>query len=102
MVKRGFLFYIGNGDSLMAEKWAILMGLKWNWDMLIRHLVKESDCLEIIDVLNKQVEVEKDACLILVEIFQFINRGWDLHFVWCPRKRNKVVDRLSSYAFEVG
>lgn len=68
------------------------MGLRWNWDLQIRHLVVESDCLEIIEVLNYHENGEGYTCSILVEIFQLVDTKHDanLHHVWCPREMNKV------------
>ena len=34
--------------SHLAERWAILMGLKWSWDFGVQYLVIESDCLELV------------------------------------------------------
>lgn len=81
------MFNIGGCDNLMAEKWGILilMGLRWNWDLHIRHLIVESDYLELVDLLNDHEQLENlHYCSVLhgIQEYHLQHRCWDLQIAW--------------------
>ncbi|KAF7806436.1 putative ribonuclease H-like domain-containing protein [Senna tora] len=48
----GFSKFIGPGNSLAAEFWGLLLGLKLAKDLDIHNLMVESDCLAAVDLLH--------------------------------------------------
>ena len=60
-VRGGFLFNMGRGDCYIAERWTILMGLKWSWEFGVRHLILESDCLELVQDIERYRETDGDS-----------------------------------------
>ena len=108
MVKGGFLFNIGRGDCFLTERWAVLMGLKWSWDFGVRHLVLKSDCLELVQEIERHRDYNEDVLAhmrlseLKEEIVSFFNRACDLQVVWCRREENEVADCLAKHALKMG
>ena len=88
----------------MAERWAILMGLKWSWDFGVRHLVIESDCLELVQEIEKirVCDIDGSVQSEMKEIMSFFYRAWELRIMWYRRDANGVVDSLAKHALTVG
>ena len=101
-VRGGFLFNIGRGDPYLAERWAILMGLKWSWEFGVRYLVIESDCLELVHQIEKYREVNEDMEIEMMEILSFFRREWDMSIIWCRCEASGVADKLAKHALTIG
>lgn len=51
----GFHQFLGTGDSFLAEAWSVLLGLKLASDLGVENLWLESDCLNLINLLNDNI-----------------------------------------------
>ena len=78
-VRGGFLFNIGRGDCFYAKTWGIRMGLRWCWDYGVRHLIVESDCLELIQEIERCRDMNEAETTALEGIVSYFKRDWDLH-----------------------
>ena len=88
----------------MAERWTILMGLKWSWNFGVRHLVIESDCLELVQEIEKIRADDTDGFIQseMKEIMSFFHRDWELQIVWCRREANRVAISLAKHTLIAG
>ena len=101
-MRGSFLFNIGRGDSFYAQTWGICMGLKCCLDYGVRHLVVESDCLELIQEIERCRDMNEAETTALEEIVSYFKRDWDLHVRWCRREGNELADHLSKHTLLVG
>ena len=78
------------------------MGLKWSWEFGVRHLILESDCLELVQDIEQYREMDGNGTNEMEEILSLCRRAWDVQILWCNRERNSVADLLARYALTVG
>lgn len=56
-----FMLHLGCTDSMRAESWAVLWGLKRAWDKGIRHIIVETDCFYLVERLTDTEDVEEEG-----------------------------------------
>ncbi|XP_028776461.1 uncharacterized protein LOC114733214 [Neltuma alba] len=97
----GFMFHIGKGNSFHAEAWVVLGGLKRAWDMNWKWVVIETDCRELVEILNTgwhDEHLEKD---LLPKIQRWLGKDWDATLAWCGRDANTVANMLAKNSLNV-
>ncbi|XP_028775906.1 uncharacterized protein LOC114732739 [Neltuma alba] len=91
----GFMFKIGRGNSLHAELWAVLWGLKRSWELIWKRLIIETDCMEVIDLVVSGWPDYHPDWHLLEEIKWWMDREWDVRLDWCSRDVNLAADTLA-------
>ena len=93
----GFMFHPNQGDSLTAELWALVLGLKLAWQRGYRKVIVETDASEIIHLLERK-DISQHADFILIqEAKSYMCRTWDLELVHISRTTNTVADALAKH-----
>ena len=102
-VKGGFMFNIGQGGSFLAEVWGILMGLRCAWDLGVRSVVLETDCLEaVVECLEDDRVHGLEVSHIFYQIRDMLKMDWDVRIEWVRRDCNNIADKLAHRALHVG
>ncbi|KAK4275212.1 hypothetical protein QN277_018336 [Acacia crassicarpa] len=92
---QGFLFKGDEGDSLTAELWGCLHGLKIAWDSGFRQAVLELDSAEAIALLRNPVcDTHEDRHLI-EEVKGMLERDWLIEVQLISRWANAPADHLA-------
>ncbi|KAL4325259.1 hypothetical protein GQ457_11G023500 [Hibiscus cannabinus] len=92
----GFARNIGQCSVLFAELWALHDCLSKAWNSNIRNLVIETDCMEIIRILNHSSNIRIGNNLIeLIRIWT--RKEWQLVIRHVPRNLNHVADRMAAF-----
>ncbi|KAK9035377.1 hypothetical protein V6N11_077419 [Hibiscus sabdariffa] len=71
----GFSHFLGHCDSLVAELWAIHVGLLQAWDSDYTRVELESDCLEAVSIINSS-STALDGSALVTSIKDVIDREW--------------------------
>ena len=51
------------------------MGLKWSWEFGVRHLILESDCLELVQDIEQYREMDGNGTNEMEEILSLCRRA---------------------------
>ncbi|XP_057458243.1 uncharacterized protein LOC130749003 [Lotus japonicus] len=90
-------------DGSWAELWAVELGLSLAWEMGIRSLSHESDCLQVVNILQAPVVADsfwdRDAILDVRAWFQ---REWQIKLNSLPREQNNTTDFFARKAAREG
>ena len=86
----------------MAELMGIKFGLRCCWDLGVRNVVIENDCLEAVDLIEDETVDPQDNEEVVDEIREMLKREWDVQLCWCRREANKVADSLAKRALKIG
>ena len=54
------MFKMNMKDNFEAQAWAMLWGLKFSWELGLRHVVVESDCGDLVDLVGNSVMQEDE------------------------------------------
>ncbi|KAK4266456.1 hypothetical protein QN277_027375 [Acacia crassicarpa] len=101
-LKQGFMFRAEEpADSLLAELWAVLFGLKMCWDLGERRVSLESDAEEVVALLTTDSQPSHPDEDVIQEIKGKIGRSWEVQVRWIPRDANKAADYVAKQAFDV-
>lgn len=93
---RGFSSFEGDGDAHMAELLVVVQGLRIAWQSWYRKIVCESDCLNVIDSLNKNKSVNLHSCaMLLIEVRFLFIEDWEVVFQHVLRENNAVAHLLA-------
>ena len=93
----GFMFHPNHGDSLTAELWALVLGLKLAWQRGYHKVIVETDASEVIHLLERK-DISQHADFILIqEAKSYMCRTWDLELVHISRTTNTVADALPKH-----
>ena len=95
---QAFQYRIGIGSSLSAEAWGFLWALKLSWEKKVQSLIVESDCHELVNILQKTIPVCHPDFEVLQEIKSFLRKKWTVILKICPRDANCVADMLAGVA----
>nr|KYP68379.1 Putative ribonuclease H protein At1g65750 family [Cajanus cajan] len=96
----GFSKTAGKGDHILAELLAIKTGLSRCWEKGWKHIICESDCLEVTKVLPLEKEDHSHRhkhCGTIEDIRILLRKSWFTTIVHINRDANKVADRLASW-----
>lgn len=92
----GFMLQARDGNPLMAEASAMRAGLLFSWDNDVRRLICESDCLELVKMVTDHVRAQVLIHgSILRDIWEVLDRDWQVHVCWCSRESNSAADWLA-------
>ncbi|KAK4258548.1 hypothetical protein QN277_004989 [Acacia crassicarpa] len=92
---QAFLFKGEEGDSLTAELWGCLLGLKLAWDRGFRNVILEVDSAEAVELMRRPMnDAHEDHCLV-EEIHAVIHRSWTIQFQLVSRWVNTAADHLA-------
>ena len=97
----GFIHHIPEpGDSLQAELWGVLLGLRMTWEHGDRQVVLETDASDVVRLVNSQcIEMHPDANLIR-EIQFMLARDWEVSVQQIAREANSCADFLAKYSLQ--
>lgn len=98
----GFMHHIGKGDSLNAQLWACVMGLKGAWDARFRRAIMETNSLQIVRMFeNDDQERYLDAEEELVhQIHTMLKWKWKVRVAHRRPEGNMVADMLANLALQ--
>ncbi|KAL4318457.1 hypothetical protein GQ457_18G015190 [Hibiscus cannabinus] len=97
----GFSRFLGRCDSLLAELWAIHDGLLHAWDSGYVRVELESDCLEVVRIINSESRALEGSALVS-SITGVISRDWTVVVAHVGRGSNRVVDALAARGRDLG
>lgn len=90
---RGFHAFQTTGNALLAEAWALKLGLQLVWDWGFRDVICNVDCADLLKSLEDE---ESRRCLpILDDIHELISRQWSVSLIRVSRDCNKPADWLA-------
>ncbi|XP_054796880.1 uncharacterized protein LOC129302201 isoform X2 [Prosopis cineraria] len=99
----GFMHHIGRGNSLNAQLWACIMGLKGAWDAGFRRAILETDSLQVVRLFGKDVQerflAEAEEELVYL-IFSMLGRNWKVWLAHRKPEGNVVADLLAKLALQ--
>ncbi|XP_054817146.1 uncharacterized protein LOC129316799 [Prosopis cineraria] len=85
-------------DSLEAELWAVLLGLKEGWDLGYRKVIAESDALEAMHLVSVNTPPLHQYLNIIDEIHSILGKDWQASLCHINREGNEVANYLAKYA----
>ncbi|KAK4281342.1 hypothetical protein QN277_012850 [Acacia crassicarpa] len=91
----GFMFKGEGGDSLSAELWGCLHGLKMTWDLGFRFVILESDSAEAVDLINQDNNEAHDDWALIAEIKSLLGWEWNTEVRHIRRGANAAADYLA-------
>ncbi|XP_028786509.1 uncharacterized protein LOC114742412 [Neltuma alba] len=94
----GFMFHPNDGDSLAAELWALVCGLKMTWDFGFRKVIVETDASEVIRLLYHSSDKDHHLLQLISEARSMVDRSWEVDLGLIPRSTNEVADHLAKKA----
>ncbi|KAK9036869.1 hypothetical protein V6N11_021793 [Hibiscus sabdariffa] len=90
----GFGKLLGVTSPLIAELWAIYVGLKIAWDNGFEYIQIQSDCLEA-DKLLLDPNRSRSSLSLVRAIDLFRRKCWVTEVIWISRDANKLADSLA-------
>ncbi|KAK8512446.1 hypothetical protein V6N12_075025 [Hibiscus sabdariffa] len=87
---------VGRCSVLVAELWALHDMLHCAWDRGFPKVLIESDCLEVIRILQ-QTSPSLSSTSLVASILRLTEYGWELVIRHVPREGNALADRLSKW-----
>lgn len=97
----GFQHRLPDGNSLTAEIWAILIGLKTCWNWGVRKLLVESDAAEAIRMVKENISFMYLHQNLISEIRELLTRQWEVELLGISRTVNNVADSLAKSALSL-
>ncbi|KAK8548028.1 hypothetical protein V6N12_060955 [Hibiscus sabdariffa] len=91
----GFRRSIGCCSVLVAELWAVQDMLARAWSLDIRRLVLETNCMEVVQLLNCSSTSTVGNTLVRL-IMDWTRENWQLVIRYVPRVHNQLTDRFAS------
>ncbi|XP_057423535.1 uncharacterized protein LOC130717346 [Lotus japonicus] len=85
---------IGGGSPMKAEVMALLRGIKLVWELNLRVIVCEVDCLEIVETLKDNRHQFHELASDFRELEDLLHRDWNIQLEHIPRSANEVDDCL--------
>ncbi|KAK8682756.1 hypothetical protein V6N13_055130 [Hibiscus sabdariffa] len=93
--KEDVLRSIGCCSVLVAELWAVQDMLARAWSLDIRRLVLETNCMEVVQLLNCSSTSTVGNTLVRL-IMDWTRENWQLVIRYVPRVHNQLTDRFAS------
>ena len=91
----GFTHFAIGGDALLAELCAIQLGIATCYDLSYTHFIRESDCLEAIDLILNVTNVSLHVyAYVLLEISDPLHHG-TINLVHIIREQNIYADFMA-------
>ena len=69
------MFKMNMKDNFEAQAWAMLWGLKFSWELGLRHVVVESDCGDLVDLVGNSGMQEDEQLQVVQEIEGNVEEG---------------------------
>ncbi|KAK8548005.1 hypothetical protein V6N12_060932 [Hibiscus sabdariffa] len=91
----GFRRSIGCCSVYVAELWAVQDMLARAWSLDIRRLVLETNCMEVVQLLNCSSTSTVGNTLVRL-IMDWTRENWQLVIRYVPRVHNQLTDRFAS------
>ncbi|KAK8593842.1 hypothetical protein V6N13_042595 [Hibiscus sabdariffa] len=92
---RDFSKFVGCCSSLEAELWSVYSGIFMAWNMSLRNVIVESDCVEAIKLIHHDDRLGGSLAIVRY-IREFYKKDWCLSFICINRNNNRVVDALAT------
>ncbi|KAK8682782.1 hypothetical protein V6N13_055156 [Hibiscus sabdariffa] len=93
--KEDVLRSIGCCSVYVAELWAVQDMLARAWSLDIRRLVLETNCMEVVQLLNCSSTSTVGNTLVRL-IMDWTRENWQLVIRYVPRVHNQLTDRFAS------
>ncbi|KAK4267368.1 hypothetical protein QN277_024155 [Acacia crassicarpa] len=90
-----FMFNGEGGDSLNAELWGCLHGLKIAWDMGYRDAILETDSSDAVELIKQPLNRGHEDCCLIEEIKVMFDRNWNVDIHLISRWANVAADHLA-------
>ncbi|KAK4278961.1 hypothetical protein QN277_016730 [Acacia crassicarpa] len=97
----GFMFRGDGGDSLSAELWGCLHGLKLVWDMGFRNVILEVDSVEAVDLIKNEANEAHADWSILAVIKGLLGRDWNTELSLIRRWENSAANFLAKASLSI-
>ncbi|KAF7841723.1 putative ribonuclease H-like domain-containing protein [Senna tora] len=94
----GFAKSMGYGSPVLAEAWAIKIGLELARKSSIQNLILESDSLVVINMVKNGVEKDHPLFTIITSIRELAAKDWNVTFSHTLREGNRVANLLANLA----
>ncbi|XP_028803283.1 uncharacterized protein LOC114758414 [Neltuma alba] len=94
----GFMMKIDATDSLVAELWGCLVGLKRAWDANYREIILRTNSVEAIELIYGESNDMHEDWVLISEIKEMINRDWHVEIHHIDRQNNGHADTLAKKA----
>ncbi|XP_057444759.1 uncharacterized protein LOC130737004 [Lotus japonicus] len=91
----GFMEGKVGGSPMFAEILALKASLTLLWDMGLRDVICEANCLEIVTVIHHQRGKFHEFASDFQEVQQFLMRDWRIQLLHISRDANMVADCLA-------
>lgn len=95
-----FISFLDNGCSLLAELWAILLGLQLARSKDLHFIIIESDCKIAVDLVNSHLFDSHHFAPIIHSIISELARFQQFKVQHVLREANTCADGLAKYALE--
>ncbi|KAL4333427.1 hypothetical protein GQ457_07G010550 [Hibiscus cannabinus] len=92
---QGFFRDVGRCSVLLAELWEVHDSLVQAWSLDFRHVIVETDCLEIIRILKRSSRALMGNNLV-ESILLWTRKEWQLVVQHVPRHQNSIADRFAA------
>lgn len=97
----GFNQFLGNGDCFLAETWSVLLGLKVALDSGVVNLCLESDCLNLVKLLDDPSSDNMHHYAPMINICRsYLSRFGRCKITHVLREANQCADGLSGNALK--
>ncbi|KAK9019781.1 hypothetical protein V6N11_054289 [Hibiscus sabdariffa] len=90
----GYAKAIGVCLVVDAELWGIYIGLAYAWDLHIRRVIVETDCLEALRLLKVGSNGQVSPDLVL-HVLELCHRPWDVSLRQLKRDANRDADQMA-------
>nr|GLL35698.1 uncharacterized protein LOC109160503 [Ipomoea trifida] len=91
----GFSCTTGARNIEEGEAWAIYKALQWAWEKKIMNLWIRSDSKDVVDWINKEMNLLGPIGHIICACKAWIRKGWEVKITHAPREFNSVADKLA-------
>ncbi|KAF7823087.1 putative ribonuclease H-like domain-containing protein [Senna tora] len=94
----GFSKNMGYGSSVLAEAWAVKIGLELAKNSSVQNLSLEADSLIVINMIKNGVEIDHPLFPIIAGIRELAAKNWNVTFSHTLREGNRVANLLANLA----
>ena len=92
---KGFSMILDDGDALLAEIWAMIIGLRVAWDTGCRNLIVESDSKDLVDLIQRDISAAHRDANLIEQVKCLLANEWVVEICHISRNKNKAADIMA-------
>ena len=101
-VLEAFICGIKARNSLEAELWGCVCGLRRAWNLNIKFCRLWTDALEVIELININEYERHESVELIQELRMLLAKDWTVQVAWRSREENIYADFLAKQALQLG